>query len=361
MESSPVSTRPTPVHTAAERPVCTRRFGVLTLPVSQDLTAPAVELLAANGLCAEEVDALLRETGEYAPSYREYLNSAGIEAEPLLFHDADEALLEAMDRLDGILLTGGDTIFDLEKFTRDGLEHFRVVPNPDKPYLLKARRILEKAKAINAGGRFFPLFAICLGFEAVLLSESDFQFPIAHVRQNDVNVPVALSTEESRFRAVFSEDEKEELGGQDLVYFYHNLGFLPQDFAEFAPLRENYLISGFNETPDFGTEIAVVEHREMPIFGVQFHPEKSVFDDSAAYAVNRSERARALNAKFIEAVAGEERRGHKEVDSHEEMLRQAGLHSVTLRNLGGAEHMTFVSRNPALRLLAPQTTSIADC
>lgn len=346
-----VATQQVQVQAAAERPFCTRRFGLFTLPVSLDLAPHAMDVMIANGLSESEARSVLAESGEYNPSYREYLNSVGIEVEPILFHDDVDKIVDQMDKFDGIFLTGGDTIFDIEKFTRDGLDYFRVVMSPEKPYLLKVRAILEKVKAINVGGRHFPLFAICLGYEAILLSESDFQFPIAHVRQNNVNIPIAFNNTEGRYAHIFTEDEKEELSTQNLVYFYHDLGFLPQDFYEYPALRDNYIISATNETDDHGSEIAMIEHRELPIYALQFHPEKVVFDNSAAYVTNKCENGKSINSKFIEVINGEEYRERKAVDSHEEILEQAGFYSVMVGNIGGIENMTFVSRNPLLKML----------
>lgn len=349
------------VQNATERPFCNRRYGLLTLPVSEGLLPHAVDKLTAAGLTQEEARTVLAETGEYAPAFRRYLNSAGIEVEPILFHDEDDTIVAQMDAYDGIFLTGGDTLFDLEKFTRDGLDYFRVVMNPAKPYLLKVRRILEKVKQINGGGRHYPLFAICLGYEAILLSETDFHFPIAHVVQNNVNIPISFTGDEGRYSHIFNEEDKNDISTRDLVFFFHNLGFLARDFYEYPTLVDNYIVAAVNETDNHGTEIAVIEHRELPIYALQFHPEKVLFDTSLAYTINKCERGTKLNEKFVEVLKGEEYRGLKQVESHEQMLAQVNMFSVTMPNLGGIEHMTFVSRNPLLKLLggvSPSCTSL---
>ena len=53
--------------------------------------------------------------------------------------------------------------------------------------------MLKKAKEINEEGRVFVVYAICLGFQAILITESDFNIRIANVGRTNLNDKVYFS------------------------------------------------------------------------------------------------------------------------------------------------------------------------
>lgn len=86
--------------------------------------------------------------------------------EPILieFHQDINKILNAMNYLDGILLPGGETLFEMDSFEHQNKTFFRIKKNVNQEYLSRVKAIIKKAKEINEEGRVFVVYAICLGF-----------------------------------------------------------------------------------------------------------------------------------------------------------------------------------------------------
>ena len=130
-----------------------------------------------------------------------------------------------MDDLDGFLLTGGETLWEYKETEIDGKLYYQADKEAPQAYLRKIGKILEKTKTINDKGSHFPLFCICLSFQAIVLIESSLSIPIAFVDNNDNNMSIKLTDNESKFKMVFTDKEKYDLENKDLIYFYHDYGF----------------------------------------------------------------------------------------------------------------------------------------
>ena len=85
--------------------------------------------------------------------------------------------------INGLLLTGGATNFyENTKYGKKKSE-----------YLLKVKKIVKTVKKINDEDRVFPLWATCLGFEALLKSESNFKLNRSKIYSHDkVIIPINI-------------------------------------------------------------------------------------------------------------------------------------------------------------------------
>lgn len=88
-----------------------------------------------------------------------------------------------MEELDGLVLPGGPTLFNLRDFENKGLPYFRIQEGKEDPssYLFKVTKIIDKVKNINDNGRAFVLYGICLGFQAIMISESENNIRIGNM------------------------------------------------------------------------------------------------------------------------------------------------------------------------------------
>ena len=64
--------------------------------------------------------------------------------EPVLinFHQNTNEILFEMDHLDGILLPGGETLFEMVSFKYQGKEFFRINREVESKYLEKVQKII---------------------------------------------------------------------------------------------------------------------------------------------------------------------------------------------------------------------------
>ena len=207
----------------------------------------------------------------------------------LNYHSEKGEIANAMENLDGVLLTGGATLWPHEDITINGLDYFKVGNPRKEPYLDLIKEIMDKAKSINDNGRYFPIFAICLGFEGILLVETDFDYPIANVDNNDNNLRIKFKEGESRLKRALTDEQIKNVETKDLLYFFHTLGFTEELFNKYKILTDNYDITATLPLGDYGNCIASFEHKKYPFFATQYHPEKNMFDYGTTFNAHHSD------------------------------------------------------------------------
>lgn len=70
-----------------------------------------------------------------------------------------------------------------------------------------------------------------------------------------------------------------------LSYFAHHFGFDMDAFEKDQNLNSAFKVVGFYRK-NSKRIVSAIEHRSLPIFGVQFHPEKILFEHHLRVRVN---------------------------------------------------------------------------
>lgn len=134
--------------------------------------------------------------------------------------------------------------------------HILLSPGPGRPE--DAGIIIEAAKTL---GRTIPLLGVCLGHQAICAA---FGATVTYAKQlmHGKQSIAKLDTKSTLFRGCPQEVP---------VARYHSLA------ADAATIPEELIVTA--QTAD--GEVMAVEHREYPIYGVQFHPESILTPDGA--------------------------------------------------------------------------------
>ena len=144
----------------------------------------------------------------------------------------------------------------------------------------KVSRILGFALQQNINGNKFPVFCVCLGYEALLHSFSGYEIKRSVLGHRDQNEPLQWNEKyfgHSFFGEVLRLDIKLALAQKPLLYFSHNFGFKQEDFDRVSNLAQNFhVLATFKNGKD--KVVAAVQHKYFPLVGVQFHPEKILFE-----------------------------------------------------------------------------------
>lgn len=322
-----------------------------------------------------------------ASSYTKYLSSyKNVYIVPLNIYSPLESIQKLMEGLDGVLLTGGSSNFYVEEKIKidspQKSKRKKKVTRKNSLYLDTVIGIFKKAKEINEGGRVYPVWATCLGFEGLVLSEApaDYKFDsfndikkmhslvltdpngtsYMNVSLNPstlanpgMEVSFKLGTQELKMSLVdhkafikrgiydlpsystFGSFLQGELfGKQDekIFYYYHHYGFTKTSFQKSQELMDSFNILAVSDENDFvskssplsqtndkiiyahpliknikemvkanngeTTFIAAIEHKKYPFYGVQFHPEKPLYDYRDNSSVRHDQEAQTQNKKF---------------------------------------------------------------
>ena len=132
--------------------------------------------------------------------------------------------------------------------------HIIISPGPGRPE--DAGIIIEAARTL---GKTIPLLGVCLGHQAICAA---FGATVTYAKQlmHGKQSVAKLDTKSTLFRGCPAEAP---------VARYHSLA------ADAGTIPEELTVTAVTEDG----EVMAVEHREYPIYGVQFHPESILTPD----------------------------------------------------------------------------------
>ena len=249
-------------------------FSFISYAVTQDVNNyPLVGILTIPGEGWNGYNST--EWSYFASSYVKFLESAGAQVVPVQWDLPTDQLDALLGKLNGILFTGGGT---------PGLSN---TTNPAPIYAV-FQHIVNYVLDQNANGAYYPLWGTCQGYEVVarvlannmtILTKCD---ECIYVNRN--NYPVASYV--SRMLQGLPYDLQQKIT-------YANLSLFDQSFKlDIAAFTENPTLGG-NVTPvayaidqSQVTYVSMFESPKYPIYGIQFHQEKSTFEWKSTLTIN---------------------------------------------------------------------------
>ena len=214
-------------------------IGVLT----QDCVSSSGRIFTAD--CTEDV-------GFVSAAYVKWLEASGalVHIVPLLTpHDEMTKLLQ--NELSGLLIPGSGSW---------------------KPYYQKlARHIVEEAKNGNID---VPVFGTCMGIEimAKVLTNDDNVLITTEGTNNHALPMNVLERKSSKMWSGLTDDLLEKFENQNITMNAHKYGFRPDQCTS------DMIVTGTSVDSEGLVFVAAMEHKNLPIYGVQWHPEKANFE-----------------------------------------------------------------------------------
>ncbi|XP_074064092.1 gamma-glutamyl hydrolase isoform X2 [Macrotis lagotis] len=203
-----------------------------------------------------------QDFGEYyiASSYPKYLESAGARVVPVRLTLSDDEYDKLFQSINGILLPGG------------------AVSLRSSRYSSIAKLFYNKALMANKKGDYFPIWGTCLGFEELTVLTSG-ELLLTSTKTEGIALPLNFTeaVTESRMFQNFSKDLLEAFATKPLTSNFHKMSLSLKNFTKNKELSEFYKVLSTN-TCDGIEFISTMEAYDYPIYGVQWHPEKSAFE-----------------------------------------------------------------------------------
>lgn len=157
---------------------------------------------------------------------------------------------------DRILVPGGQVYFD-DKYNND-----EVLPNKCVPSFQLIYKIAEE---MNSKNTYFPILGICLGFQLLVFMSSNKKIKRIHDCDNEDN-SVAL---EIRERGRLLKSCPNLL--QPVLRFNQQYRITEEMLRE-----SDWTILSTAKDRNQKPFVAAIEHKNLPFYGVQFHPERSM-------------------------------------------------------------------------------------
>lgn len=326
-----------------------RKIGILSLPLSVSFRKKIIK--RNNGKYSlRKLNNILDKSSQISSVYHEFINSYAMEAISIDYNQDLNTILSQLEELDGILLTGGPNLFDLKEYKKDNLSYFRLNKEKNLKYLTVIKGILEKSKEINDEGRTFIVFGICLGFQGILMTESDLDIRISNVERKNFSdyIYIPKNKIKTKINKEIPKKYVKKLRNQRITFFNHSLGFKVSDFRKFEELEYQYHISLTYKDANYGKCVAAIEHKYYPIYAIQFHPEKLLYDESGNYDLNKGKTAIKISSyfeKLIFAPFNLPKRSESLIPKFPKLYKQ-----VLLKNVGN-QSFYVLSKNKEIQLL----------
>lgn len=242
-----------------------------------------------------------------AASYVKYVEASGARVVPIFF-DGDESYLDEMFRsVNAVLFPGGGQILDGSQ-------------------LLKTTQFfVSRAAQAYESGDYFPIFGHCQGFELLLMAVTGLMEE--QVLTNDpsfaaenVSLPLMFTPNAfpSRWFADMPLAIRATLSGTNATLNNH-MWSCPPDL--FATLQKNTPLNTFvplatSVSPQGKTFVAAFESTTYPLYAMQFHAEKSVFEWPNEQ-IDHSTEAVAAMSWFLRFLGSEARKSFHSFSSKE--------------------------------------------
>jgi len=150
------------------------------------------------------------------------------------------------------------------------------------PWEKLARRILNKVIQSNLKGEFIPLWGTCLGFELIATLLADTKAVLVKT-EGVYNVATPLefdisTVKKARMFKYFNDNDFNSLRTENTTAEYHHWGITQKSFDKYVNLDRYLKITSFGRDTADELYIATYEGKHLPIYAVQFHPEKIPYD-----------------------------------------------------------------------------------
>lgn len=251
------------------------------------------------GVLSQEVSRLiLREypgrnfTSYLAASYVKFIEGAGGRVVPIWIGQPRDYYIDLMSKINGVLLPGGATFF-----------------NQTHGYADAGKHIYEIAKDMNDRGIYFPVWGTCLGFELLVVLTANGTDPRTSCSSKNQALPLEFKDiyRKSRMFQNASDEVIDYMKRYPVTANFHIFCFTEEIF-DTMKLNEMWRVMSVNHDWNGNEFISTIEHLRYPFYGVQFHPEKNLYEFVANRGIPHSKPALLTSQYFANFFLSETRK-----------------------------------------------------
>ncbi|XP_052893484.1 gamma-glutamyl hydrolase-like isoform X1 [Anopheles moucheti] len=197
-----------------------------------------------------------------AASYVKFVEGAGARVVPIWINQPLDYYENIMSNLNGVLLPGGATWF-----------------NQSNGYSEAGRHIYDIAVQYNENGEYFPLWGTCLGFELLTYLAANGTEHRAHCSSNSQALPLNFKNDfrKSRLFADAPNDVIDILSNEPVTANFHQFCVTEANLTAYG-LDHDWRVMSVDQDWNGMEFISTIEHKTYPFYGIQFHPEKNIYE-----------------------------------------------------------------------------------
>lgn len=236
-----------------------------------------------------------------AASYVKWLEAGGARAIPIPYDASTTLIDDIFSQINGLLLPGGHCVMP-----------------PCVPYLL------DKIVESNSKGWYFPVWGTCLGFEFLIRYVGGPSALQDGFQATNVTLPLEELCSQELYAdpTVFKTVQE-----RPVAFNRHHQGIEPNHFMAISQLTNVWNITSINHDKvgrPFVSTIEPLDPLTVPLYGVQYHPEKNAFEYSSTpgtnipyEAIDHSEEGIAVSMHLSSFFVSRVRHGKRENHHHD--------------------------------------------
>ncbi|XP_065828639.1 gamma-glutamyl hydrolase-like [Oscarella lobularis] len=209
-----------------------------------------------------------------AASYVKYIESAGARVVPIMLNWTSEELSTVLSSINGVLFPGGGQNLVTSRY-------FEI-----------AKQVYQHSINATDSGQVWPVWGTCLGFEALNVITAD-ENVLYEVDAENYSIPLQFTEdfEQSRMFKDCPSKIIQILRNDNVTMNNHVKAVSPTNFSETVALNNFYKVLSVNKDRKGRSFVSTMEAYKYPIYGVQWHPEKNIFEWIASEGINHSSNA----------------------------------------------------------------------
>ncbi|XP_057291503.1 gamma-glutamyl hydrolase-like [Hydractinia symbiolongicarpus] len=171
----------------------------------------------------------------------------------------------------------------------------------DSGYYNLTKKLFEFSIIDNKNGAVVPLLGIGSGFQALVLHVEGNKSPFIVTDSYDYSTTVNWNVNEMKNHSFLSSMPKEMIRDcekQPITAHFHKYSVASQCFKRSAKLNRFFKVLGTSSDRNGKEFVSAIEGKKFPFYGIQFHPEKTMFEWSTAISIPHSPQAVQLS-QFI--------------------------------------------------------------
>lgn len=233
-----------------------------------------------------------------ASSYVKFLESSGARVVPIHYDSSEEELKMMLDKVNGLLIPGGGGIDILAR---------------------AGQFLLNLAIEKNINGVYFPIWGTCLGHEIIINGLTNETNLLSFYNSINVRLKLRLTNvEKSKVYNSIDKDLLEYIENEEVLFFSHNYALDIERFYENKILRDFFFITSTVQNHEGKKYISSIEGKNFPIYGIQYHPEKSPFEWNESLNISRDPKAIRLSQNYGNFIVNEAKKNDQHFFDKEE-------------------------------------------
>lgn len=328
------------------------KTGVLTHYLRGPIYHALRAKLESLSLTDKEIYDILDGTTHVITTYLQFIYHADSTPVFINFKASSYAKSKVIEEVDAVLLPGGNMKLPKRYADDDGRTTNKIDREEPGEYLSAVEDLIRKIRTQNEklelrGQKKINLLGICLGFGAIMFTDSGYELEFTEVKNRKfMNDEIFFAKKYRELREIkrgrirklsdnkrviadlFTHKEKKELREKKIIFFNHQKAFDVKQFNKAPNLKAKYNIVAtykYSENEDEEedkknkTGVAIIESKKEPFYGVQFHPERMSFETHDNFSSKYSAFQRSINQKFSKLLnpeCKEQEEGEEETNGY---------------------------------------------